>query len=180
MLNHSSSGTGAYEELHLHLFELAHAEDELTGHDFVAERLADLCDAEGDAHAAGFLHVEVVDEDALGCFGAQKHGHGAVGGGTHLGFEHEVELAHVGPVLCAADGVDNLLVDDDLAEFVEVVGVHGVGEALMQCVAFCLMFKDARVCLAEHGLVKALAETFCGFGHFFFNLIVDFLQSALR
>jgi len=33
-------GSGAHEELHLHLLELAHTEDELTGHDLVAEGLA--------------------------------------------------------------------------------------------------------------------------------------------
>ena len=36
------------------------------------------------------------------------------------------------------------------------------------------MFKDARICLAEHGFVKALAETFCGFGYFLFNFVVYF------
>ena len=34
------------EELHLHLFEFAHAEDELPRHDLVTERFPDLCNAE--------------------------------------------------------------------------------------------------------------------------------------
>src|SRR5207247_276309 len=38
----------AREVLHLHLFELARAEDEVPGRDLVAESLADLRDAEGD------------------------------------------------------------------------------------------------------------------------------------
>ena len=36
----------AHEKLHLHLFELAHAENELPGNDLVAESLADLRDTE--------------------------------------------------------------------------------------------------------------------------------------
>ena len=56
--------TGLDEELHLHLLELAHAEDELPGHDLVAESLADLRDAERNLHAAGLLDIEVVDENA--------------------------------------------------------------------------------------------------------------------
>ncbi len=72
----------------------------MTGHDFVTERLAYLCDAERNAHTAGFLHVEVVDEYTLCGFGTQIDGHCSVGGGTHFGAEHKIELAYVGPVLC--------------------------------------------------------------------------------
>ena len=39
-------GAGLDEELHLHLLELAGAEDEVARRDLVAERLADLADAE--------------------------------------------------------------------------------------------------------------------------------------
>ena len=92
---------GAYEELHLHLFELTHAEYELTGHDLIAERLADLSDTERNAHTAGFLHVEVVDENALCGFGTEINSHRSVSGRAHLGLEHEVELTHLGPVLSA-------------------------------------------------------------------------------
>ena len=52
--------TGTHEELHLHLFELAHAENKLTGHNLVAESLANLCDAERYAHTSGFLNIEIV------------------------------------------------------------------------------------------------------------------------
>ena len=71
--------TRANKELHFHLFELAHAEDELTGYDFVTESLAYLCDTERNAHAAGFLNVEVVDEDSLRRFGAKVNRHRTVG-----------------------------------------------------------------------------------------------------
>src|SRR5690606_24527312 len=49
------------EELRLLLLELASAEDEVAGRDLVAERLADLGDAEGDLLARGSLDVEIGD-----------------------------------------------------------------------------------------------------------------------
>src|SRR5882724_8029146 len=88
-----SSGTD--EELHFHLFELAHAEDELPGHDLVAEGLADLGDAKGDLHAARFLDIQKVDEDTLGRLGTQVDLAGLFGDAAQLGREHEVELAYI-------------------------------------------------------------------------------------
>ena len=61
---------GTHKELHLHLLKLAHAEDELASHYLVAEGLAYLRDTEGDAHAAGLLHIQEVHKDALGGLGA--------------------------------------------------------------------------------------------------------------
>ena len=72
-------GARLYEELHLHLLELAHTEDELACYDLVAERLADLCDAERNLHTACLLHVKVVDEDALCCLRAEVYLVRAVG-----------------------------------------------------------------------------------------------------
>ena len=74
----------ADEELHLHLFELAHAEDELTRHDLVAERLADLGDTERQLHAAGLLHVQEIDEDTLCRLGTQVDRIGTLGRRAHL------------------------------------------------------------------------------------------------
>ena len=59
------------EELHLHLLELAGAEDEVPRRDLVPERLADLADAERDLPARGLLDVLEVDEDSLGGLGPQ-------------------------------------------------------------------------------------------------------------
>ena len=66
------------EELHFHLFELAHAEDELTGNDLVTESLTDLSDTERYFHAAGLLYVQEVDENTLCCFRPQIYFHGTV------------------------------------------------------------------------------------------------------
>ena len=53
------------EVLHLHLLELERAEDEVPGRDLVAERLADLRDAERRLAARDLGDVLEVDEDAL-------------------------------------------------------------------------------------------------------------------
>src|SRR5579863_2985002 len=53
------------EELHLHLLELAGPEDEVARGDLVAERLANLPDAERDLLPRGLEHVAEVDEDPL-------------------------------------------------------------------------------------------------------------------
>ena len=81
-------GAGLHEELHLHLLELAHTEDELAGHDFVAESFTNLCDAERNLHAARLLHVQVVDEDTLCRLRTQIDLHCAIGRRTHLCREH--------------------------------------------------------------------------------------------
>ena len=94
-------GAGLHEELHLHLLELAHAEYKLACHNLVAEGLSYLCYAERYLHSARLLHVEVVHEDALCRLRTQIHLHGSVGRCSHFGGEHQVELAHVGPVLRA-------------------------------------------------------------------------------
>src|SRR5207245_5869259 len=54
-------GAGLYEELHLHLLELARPKREVAGGDLVAERLADLRDAERELLPGGLELVEVVD-----------------------------------------------------------------------------------------------------------------------
>ena len=55
-----------HEVLHLHLLELAGAEHEVAGRDLVAERLADLGDAERRPLARGLQDVLEVGEHALG------------------------------------------------------------------------------------------------------------------
>ena len=167
-------GAGLDKELHLHLLELSHAEDKLSSHDLIAEGLTDLRDTERNLHAAGLLHVEVVDKNTLGRFRSEVDGAAAVGGGAHLGFEHEVKLSHLSPVACAADRANDLLVEDDLAESFEVGGVHGHGIALVECIALLGEFAHAAVGGAEFGLIKGLFEALAPFGHFFLDLLVVF------
>src|SRR5207248_4989812 len=65
-------GLGGRDEVrHLHLLELAHAEEEVAGRDLVAKRLSDLGDAERRLAARDLQHVLEVDEDPLRRLGAQ-------------------------------------------------------------------------------------------------------------
>ena len=139
---------------------------------FVAEGLTNLCDAEGDLHAAGLLHVEVVDKDALCRFGTEVDGVAAFGSRSHFGLEHEVELTHLCPVARAADGANDLFVEDNLAQSFEVRGVHGHGIALVEGIALLDEFAHTAVGGAEFGFVKRLFEALAAFGHFFLDLLV--------
>ena len=89
-------GAGLDKELHLHLLELARAENEVAGRDLVAERLADLGNAERHLLPRGLLHVEEVHEDALRRLRAQVHHARRLLDGAHERLEHEVELARLG------------------------------------------------------------------------------------
>ena len=94
-----------HEELHLHLLELAGAEHEVARRDLVAERLADLGDAERRLLAAGLQHVGEVDEHALRRLGPQVDVVAGALDRPGVGLEHEVELAGLGEgVLRAAVG----------------------------------------------------------------------------
>src|SRR5439155_6673 len=81
------------EELHLHLLELARAEDEVPGRDLVTERLPDLRDAEGDLLPRRLHHVQVVHVDPLRRLGTQIDDRGRVFHRAHECLEHEVEHA---------------------------------------------------------------------------------------
>ena len=91
------------EELHLHLLELAGAEDEVARRDLVAERLADLADAERDLLARGLQHVAVVDEDALRGLRPQVRQARLVLGRSKVGAEQSVEHARLGEELVGAE-----------------------------------------------------------------------------
>ncbi len=89
---------GGDEVLHLHLLELARAEDEVAGGDLVAEGLADLGDPEGRLLARELQHVLEVDEDPLRGLGAQVGGRARLLDGADRGLEHQVEVARLGQV----------------------------------------------------------------------------------
>ena len=97
------------EELHLHLFELAGAEDEVAGGDLVAETLADLADAERRLAPRGGDHIGEVDEDALRGLGPQIMQALLALDRAEVGLEHHVEFARFGPLAAlAAIGTDDL------------------------------------------------------------------------
>ena len=87
-----------HEVLHLHLLELAHAEEEVPGRDLVAERLADLRDSERRPPPRQLEDVLEVDEDALCRLRSQERTGALLGHGADRGLEHEVELARLGQI----------------------------------------------------------------------------------
>ena len=88
---HVLVGARLDEELHLHLLELPGAEDEVARGDLVAERLADLADAERRLLAGRLHHVGEVDEDALRGLRPQVVQAGLVLDRAEVGLEHHVE-----------------------------------------------------------------------------------------
>ena len=164
-------GSGTYEELHLHLLEFAHTEDELAGDNLVAESFADLCDAERYLHAAALLHIEKVDEDALGSLWAEVEGVRIINYATHFCGEHQIELTHICPVAGTADRADNLQVENELLESVEVVAVHAVGVTLMNFVNLFLVLQHTGVGGDKLLAVEGVTEAFMGFLAFFVYLL---------
>ena len=91
-----------HEELQLHLLELAHPEDEVARRDLVAERLADLRDAERQAGGGGIQHVLEVGEDRLRGLWPQVGERSAVFHRADVGLEHQIEGARGREVARAA------------------------------------------------------------------------------
>ena len=93
---------GLAEEFEFHLLDLAHAENEVSGRDFVAERLADLTDSERNLFTRGTLDVNKVRKDTLRGFGTKINGVFRVLGYAQKGFEHKVELTNIRKVMLFA------------------------------------------------------------------------------
>ena len=87
---------GRHEVLEFHLLELAQAKDGVAWRDLVAERLADLRDAEGRAHPRRVEDIGKVHEDPLGCLGSQVDLRARVLHRPGEGLEHQVELPRFG------------------------------------------------------------------------------------
>ena len=165
-------GSRLHEILHLHLLKLTHTENELTGHDFIAESLAYLCYAERQLHAACLLHIKIVHKDALSRLGTQVYLAGALSRRAHLGGEHQVELAHLGPVACAANRAYDFLVEDNLAQFAQITGIHRLGIAFVQGFTLGGQFQHAGACSPVLCLVELFLETLAGLGHFLVYLFI--------
>ena len=93
-----SASVGRDEELHLHLLELAGAEDEVARGDLVAEGLADLGDPERGLAPRELEDVLEVDEDALRGLRPQVDLGALARHRPDVGLEHQVELARLGEV----------------------------------------------------------------------------------
>src|SRR5271154_5951844 len=79
------------EKFQFHLLELARAEGEIARRDLVAERLADLRDAERDALPRRFQNIFELRENRLRGFGAEISNAVFAFNRTDISFEHQVE-----------------------------------------------------------------------------------------
>ena len=165
-----------HEELHLHLFKFAHAEDELASYDFITESFTDLCNTERNLHATCLLHVEVVHENTLCGLRTEIDGRSTLRGRPHFGLKHEVELAHFSPVASTANGANDFLVQDDLAQFFEVAVIESHRKTLVQSSALSSDFEHTTVGSAEFFFVEGFLETLATLSHFFLNLLVIFCK----
>ena len=105
-------GAGLAEELKLHLLELAHAENELTGGYLVTEGLTYLSNAERNLFAACALDISKVNENTLSSLRAEVNLILAVFGNALEGLEHQVELTDIGKVCgTAVRALDTVLPD---------------------------------------------------------------------
>ena len=129
--------------------------------------------------AAGLLDVQVVDENALGGLRTQVDDVRAVGGGAHGRLEHQVELADIRPVAGAADGADDVVVDDDLPILGEVVGLLGGHVPVVDLIPLGLLAQDVGVRRAELGLVEGIAEALAALGDLLVDLLFDLAEEIL-
>ena len=169
-------GSGPYEELHLHLLELPHTEDELTCNHLVAEGLSYLGYTERNLHSAGLLDIDIVHEYTLGSLRTQIYGAGVVSGRAELGGEHKVELPYIGPVFGSAQRADDAAVQDNLLVLGEVVCLLRSDVAVVHLLVMGLLAEDIRVGLAELSLIEGLAELAASL----LNLLVDFLLNLAQ
>src|SRR5205085_858840 len=92
--------TGADEVFHLHLLELARAEDEVAGRDFVVKGFSDLRDAERNFSARGCQDIQKVYEDALRCFRSKIDERIGIilSSRADVRVKHEIERARFSPI----------------------------------------------------------------------------------
>ena len=105
-------GVGFAEKFKLHLLELAHAENEVSGRYFVAEGFAYLTYSERHAHTRSALNVFEVDENTLRGFGTEVDGVYRIFGHTLKCLKHQVEFSYRREIAFAADGANDFFVRD--------------------------------------------------------------------
>ena len=152
---------------------------ELAGHHLVAEGLAYLGYAERYLHATGLLDIDIVHEYALCSLGTQVYLAAVVAHGAELRGEHQVELAHVGPVPGAADRADYAAVQDYLLVLCKVVSLLRSHIAIVNFLIVRLFAEHVGVGLAELLLVEAVAELAAALLHLLVDLFLYFGEIVL-
>ena len=121
-------GSGFAEKFKFHLLEFAHAENKVSGCDFVTEGLAYLTDTERHFLSRRTLNVYEVGENTLSGFGAQINGVFRVLGYALESFEHQVKLTDIGEVVMLARGAGNVVLFDESFHFGLRKRVDGLGQ----------------------------------------------------
>ena len=121
-------GTRFAEEFQLHLLKFARAENEVARCNFIAERFADLRNAERQLLARAALNVLEVYKDALRGFGTEINGVFCVFRHALEGLEHQVKLANVGKVVLAAGRAGDRIFVDISFHFLWGESIHGLGQ----------------------------------------------------
>src|SRR5574344_1235827 len=162
------------EELHLHLFKLAHTEDELTGYNLITESLAYLSDSKRYLHTACLLYIQVIDKNSLSCLRTQINLICRIGSRTHLCREHQIKLTHVGPVFGTTDRVYDSFIQYNLLEFFQIRSLHSSCITFVQRITFLLMLYHTGIGLTEFSLIERITETFLGLSHFLIYFLFIF------
>ena len=165
-----------YKELHFHLFELTHTEDELTGNNLVTESLTNLCNTKRNFHTTCLLYIQVVYENTLCSFRTKVNLHRSFGSRTHFSREHQIELTNFCPVLSTGDRAYDFFINNDLAQFFQITIIQCFSKTSVKSVAFCLMLQHTSVSRTELSLIKRFAESLGSFRYFFINFIVILCQ----
>ena len=102
-------GAGLAEEFQFHLFKFTHTEYEITGSNFISERLAYLSNAERYFFTACSLDIGEVDKDTLSGFGTEIQFIFTVLCNALKSFEHEIELTNISEIMFTAVGAGDRL-----------------------------------------------------------------------
>ena len=105
-------GAGLNEKLHFHLLKFPHSKDELSSYDFISKCFSNLCDTEWQFLTRRFLHIQEVDKNTLSRFGAQVQLAFLTRDIPQLRRKHQVELAHICPLLRATHFASDFVLFD--------------------------------------------------------------------
>jgi len=92
-----------------------------------------------------------------------------------ISVEHQVELAHVGPVLRSRNGVGDLQVLNDLFHGRHIAAAHGFFQTGVDLIDLFLIFLYAGIGADEHGPVKIL-KPLRRLLHFLLDLLLQLLD----
>ena len=149
------------EEFHLHLREFAAAEREVARVDLVAERLADLRDAERQLLPGRHPDAVEVDENRLAGLGAQVGGMFLVEHGADEGFHHQIEFTRFGQVLRAAVRAGGRVLH--LVDAVAGLALAAVGHEVAELIEMAGGFPDPR--MADDRRIESF-DVVAGLDHF--------------